>query len=147
MLAAARHGRAFLEQRCRNHANGGWWRAIDLHLGIIDPVHDAYDHAFVLFALAWHFRATHDDSCKMLARSTCDFMSAQLADHEYGGYFEETGTGPRPPPTHRRQNPHMHLLEAYLAWHAVDPDGPWLGYGAAIIDLFQRRFVDPEPER
>ena len=143
MLQAAMHGRAFLEGHCLNHGNGGWWRAVDQHNGIADPVHDAYDHAFVLFALAWHFRATGDNSCRTLAYRTCEFMSAQLADKECGGFFEEFGKGPKPQPPHRRQNPHMHLLEAYLAWHTADPDGPWLGYGASIIELFQRFFFDP----
>jgi mannose/cellobiose epimerase-like protein (N-acyl-D-glucosamine 2-epimerase family) len=141
MLDAARHGRAFLEARCRDPVNGGWFRAI-ARGAVIDPVHDAYDHAFVLFALAWHFRATGDAACRTLARDTATFLAQSLGDSLHGGFREECGTGPQPRARHRRQNPHMHLLEAWLAWHAVDSDGPWLDHAHAIVDLFETRFVD-----
>ena len=142
MLRAARHGRDFLEARCRDPRTGGWYRAIDA-AGAADPVHDAYDHAFVLFALAWLYRATGDESCRALAADTRAFMAARLADPAHGGFREECGAGPRPPPAVRRQNPHMHLLVACLAWHAVDAVGPWLADARAIVDLFERHFFDP----
>ncbi len=141
-LRAAAHGFDFLKRRCRDAATGGWFRAVDVAGGIVDPVHDAYDHAFVLFALAWYGRATGDASCRSLAGQTWAFMLAHLADPVHGGFVEEVGIGPQPRPRFRRQNPHMHLLEACLAWHATDPDGPWLERSAAIVDLFQRKFRD-----
>jgi len=142
-LEASTHGLRFLTQRCRDNTSGGWVRGVDVSGAVLDPVCDAYDHAFVLFALAWHFRATRDGACKTLAASTCAFMDAHLADPVHGGFVEEVGSGPKPPARHRRQNPHMHLLEAYLAWHVADPAGPWLMRATAMFDLFEQRFRDP----
>ncbi|MEO6566320.1 MAG: AGE family epimerase/isomerase [Casimicrobiaceae bacterium] len=142
-LDAAAHGLRFLTQHCRDGMSGGWLRGVDANGAVLDPVCDAYDHAFVLFALAWHFRATGDGACKTLAASTCAFMDTHLADPIHGGFVEEVGSGPKPPARHRRQNPHMHLLEAYLAWHVADPAGPWLTRAMAMFELFEQRFRDP----
>jgi mannose/cellobiose epimerase-like protein (N-acyl-D-glucosamine 2-epimerase family) len=42
----------------------------------------------------------------------------------------------------RRQNPHMHLLEALLALHVATGEKNWLRRAGAMVDLFKRRFVD-----
>ena len=44
----------------------------------------------------------------------------------------------------RRQNPHMHLLEALLALHVATGEKNWLRRAGALVDLFKRRFVDPQ---
>ena len=44
----------------------------------------------------------------------------------------------------RRQNPHMHLLEALLALHEATQEKNWLRRATALVDLFKRRFFDPE---
>ena len=44
----------------------------------------------------------------------------------------------------RRQNPHMHLLEALLALHAATGEKNWLRRAGALVDLFKRRFSDPQ---
>jgi mannose/cellobiose epimerase-like protein (N-acyl-D-glucosamine 2-epimerase family) len=44
----------------------------------------------------------------------------------------------------RRQNPHMHLLEALLALHEATGEKNWLRRAGALVDLFKRRFVDLE---
>ncbi len=44
----------------------------------------------------------------------------------------------------RRQNPHMHLLEAVLALHAATGEKNWLRRATALVDLFKQRFLDPQ---
>ena len=44
----------------------------------------------------------------------------------------------------RRSNPHMHLLEAFLAWHQATGERAYLRRAARIIDLFRSHFFDPE---
>ena len=56
---AARHGLAFL-MRAARAPDGGWFRAVSVDGATLDNTRDAYDHAFVLFALAWYYRATGD---------------------------------------------------------------------------------------
>ena len=56
--------------------------------------------------------------------SAVAFVRDRLRDPEHGGYFEEADETGRPlRDLPRRQNPHMHWLEAILALNAVAPDG------------------------
>lgn len=140
---AARHGLAFLVNTARA-PDGGWFRAVSTEGATLDNARDAYDHAFVLFALAWYFRATQDASAIQLADATWQSMQAHLADTKHGGFFEEFAPGRNGVKLPRRQNPHMHLLEALLALHVATGEKNWLRRAGAIVDLFKRRFVDPD---
>ena len=140
---AARHGLAFL-MRAARAPDGGWFRAVSVDGATLDNTRDAYDHAFVLFALAWYFRATQDASAMQLADATWQFMQQRLADPRHGGFFEEFAPGRAEMKLPRRQNPHMHLLEALLALHAATGEKNWLRRAGALIDLFKRRFTDPD---
>src|SRR5262249_19171182 len=102
----------------------------------------AYDHAFVLFACAWFFRATGDASAIQLADATWNVMQRHLADAQYGGFQEQYAPGASEPKLPRRQNPHMHLLEALLALNAATHEKNWLRRAGALIDLFKTRFTD-----
>jgi len=139
---AAQHGLAFL-MRAARAPDGGWFRAFAVDGATLDDTRDAYDHAFVLFALAWCFRATGDASAIQLADATWQFMQQRLADAQHGGFFEEFAPGRDDVTLPRRQNPHMHLLEAVLALHAATGEKNWLRRATALVDLFKRRFVDP----
>jgi mannose/cellobiose epimerase-like protein (N-acyl-D-glucosamine 2-epimerase family) len=139
---AARHGMAFL-MRAARAPDGGWFRAVSSEGATLDNTRDAYDHAFVLFALAWYFRATHDASAIQLADATWQSMQARLADPGLGGFFEEFVPGRSEMKLPRRQNPHMHLLEALLAMHVATGEKNWLRRAGAIVHLFKNRFVDP----
>ena len=138
---AARHGFSFLVSTARA-PDGGWFRAVSTEGATLDNARDAYDHAFVLFALAWYFRATHDASAIQLADATWQSMQAHLADPRHGGFFEEFAPGRSETKLPRRQNPHMHLLEALLALHVATGEKNWLRRAGAMVDLFKRRFVD-----
>jgi mannose/cellobiose epimerase-like protein (N-acyl-D-glucosamine 2-epimerase family) len=139
---AARHGLAFLMRACRA-PDGGWFRAVSADGATLDNTRDAYDHAFVLFALAWYFRATHDTSAIQLADATWQFMQQRLADARHGGLFEEFVPGRSDMKLPRRQNPHMHLLEAVLALHVATGEKNWLRRAGGLVELFKRRFTDP----
>jgi len=140
---AARHGFSFLVSTARA-PDGGWFRAVSTEGATLDNARDAYDHAFVLFALAWYFRATHDASAIQLADATWQSMQAHLADPRHGGFFEEFAPGRSEVKLPRRQNPHMHLLEALLALHVATAEKNWLRRAGAMVDLFKRRFSDPQ---
>ncbi|TMJ05569.1 MAG: hypothetical protein E6G97_02545 [Alphaproteobacteria bacterium] len=140
---AARHGLAFL-MRAARAPDGGWFRTVSVDGATLDNTREAYDHAFVLFALAWYFRATSDTSAIQLADATWQFMQQRLADPRHGGFFEEFVPGRSEVRLPRRQNPHMHLLEALLALHAATGEKHWLRRAGALVDLFKRRFTDHE---
>ena len=138
---AARHGIAFL-MRAARAPDGGWFRTVSVDGATLDNTRDAYDQAFVLFALAWYHRATKDASAIQLADATWRSMQTRLADAMHGGFFEEFAPGRTEMKLPRRQNPHMHLLEALLALHVATGEKNWLRRAGTLVDLF-RRFVDP----
>jgi mannose/cellobiose epimerase-like protein (N-acyl-D-glucosamine 2-epimerase family) len=139
---AAEHGLACLLGTLRGD-DGGFLRAASVDGSPLDPNRDAYDHAFVLFALAWFFRATGDASAIQLADATWNVMQRNLIDRQHGGFQEQYGPGQLDLKLPRRQNPHMHLLEAVLALHVATGEKNWLRRAAALVDLFKAHFVDP----
>ena len=116
---------------------GGWIRTFNIDGTVADPVEDAYDHAFVLLALAHAHGAGHADALA-LGQSTFAFLDEHLEDINLRGFLE-TSDGE----TLRRSNPHMHLLEAFLAWYHVTGERTYLRRSARIVDLFRHAFFDP----
>jgi mannose/cellobiose epimerase-like protein (N-acyl-D-glucosamine 2-epimerase family) len=89
---------------------GGYGRAFDRHSEIlIDPTRDLYDNACVVLALSWLLTATGNAMYRYQIDLTLRAIDRTLTD-EFGGWAEDSN-GSLP----RRQNPHMHFLEAALA--------------------------------
>jgi mannose/cellobiose epimerase-like protein (N-acyl-D-glucosamine 2-epimerase family) len=139
---AAEHGLAFLLRALRAD-DGGFLRAAAVDGAVLDETRDAYDQAFVLLALAWLYRATRDPGTIQLADATWNVMQRHLSDRQYGGFQEQYAPDQLDLKLPRRQNPHMHLLEAVLALHAATGEKNWLRRAIALVDLFKARFVDP----
>ena len=136
-LAAARHGLAFLTGACRR-ADGRFVHSCTERGEIVDGRTDFYDLAFVLFALGWFAKAAGETDVLAIAGEVMDFLDGELADPA-GGFREDTlGTQPR------RQNPHMHLLEACHALAAVSPDPRWLATADRLVSLMQERMLDAD---
>lgn len=114
----------------------GWAFSADRSGRVVDARRDLYTQAFVLLALATMRRLGAGDEPLQLARQTVDFLDRRMSAPA-GGYVEVVpAAGER-----RRQNPHMHLLEAFLAWHALAPEEGFDARALAIVDLLKRRFV------
>lgn len=120
----------------RSHAfdpDGGYRWRFDLKGGVIDPKRDLYDHAFVLLALATAMQARPEPVLHEEALALDRYLQ-KVFPHPAGGYGESV-----PPSLPRRQNPHMHLLEACLAAvEAFGPD-PFLDRAQGLVDLFLTR--------
>ena len=131
------HGIGFIAKNGRTD-RGGWVRTLNVDGSVADPVEDAYDHSCVLLALAHAHRSGHPQALQ-LAEETFRFLDTHLEDARLTGFLETPdGEGVR------RSNPHMHLLEAFLAWHTVTGDRAYLRRAARIIDLFRSHFFDAE---
>ena len=97
-----------------------------------------YDQAFVLLALAESRRALGERSdVEARAVSLREALYGQLK--RSGGGFGSEVTDPVP----ILANPHMHLLEAALAWTEVSDDPAWLLLADEIAHLALHRFSDP----
>lgn len=98
---------------------------------------DLYDQAFVLFGLAAAAKIGERlETVVPLGQRLRDRMIAGWKHPEAG--FEEGA--PRQLPL--RANPHMHMLEASLAWIEAGGDSAWQDLADEIAELCLRRFLD-----
>jgi len=143
-LDAAERGFDFLTRCCWDASDGGFFHQVDVAGAPLDRKKDAYDHAFALFAMAWLHRATGKREPLDWANRTIEFMDAALLDRSAGGYREHYVSGMRPDahPLPRRQNPHMHLLEAFLALYEGTGNEYWRSCADAMVELFTDHFFD-----
>lgn len=118
----------------------GFAFSVDAEGAIASPVRDAYAHAFILFALAWLHRLNGDLKLIALADEAIAFIDARLDDPVHSGVFDSFPAGD----CCKRQNPHMHLLEAYLALEASAPGRGYLDRAKKLIDIFRTRLFQPE---
>ena len=131
------HGLDFMAKNGRTES-GGWARTLNVDGSILDATEDAYDHSCVLLALAHAHRCGNPDAMR-LGQETLSFLDAHLKDDRAGGFFETPAReGPR------RSNPHMHMLEAFLAWHTATGDIDYLKRAEKIVALFRDHFFDPD---
>ncbi|MGF1631392.1 MAG: AGE family epimerase/isomerase [Kiloniellaceae bacterium] len=144
-FAPAQRAFAFLEEHAWDGGEGGWFHRLNLAGEPLDRSKDSYDHAFLLLAMAWLYRAGGDARVLRRAEETMDFLDVALGQARGGafdGYSEQQVAPDAALPLPRRQNPHMHLLEAFLALYEASDDPRWLNRAESIYGLFQRYFFD-----
>lgn len=111
--------------------------SIDPHSGaVLSEVRDAYAHAFLLFSIAALYQLNRDEALLALADRILAFVEGDLADPVHGGLFDAL-----PKPAEKRQNPHMHLLEAYLFLADVAPERGYAERAGQLVALFERHFL------
>jgi len=141
--AAAAHGLEFLLQHFWDARNGGWFTTTDDGGAPLDRRKDLYCHAFAIFALATHHRASGDPESLRLACETLELVRDRLRDRRAGGFFESASDDWQAAvDAPRRQNPHMHLVEALLA---LDPVAPAMGAreeARTLVELLATRWID-----
>jgi mannose-6-phosphate isomerase len=135
------HGLDFLLNRMR--LPGGTFAASVRTDGtVVNGTFDLYEQAFVLFALA-AASAGRPDRAPVL-RCEADALLQCIRDrwaHPLAG-FEEAD----PPSLPLRSNPHMHLLEAAMAWADISEGRvkrTWDDLADELVDLCIDRFIDP----
>ncbi len=131
------HGIDFISKKGRTE-NGGFARVLYFDGSVNDPSEDAYDHACVLLALA-HAHQSGNAAALKLGRETFAFLDTHLEDERMTGFLEAAGGEGI-----RRSNPHMHLLEAFLAWHSATGDREYLRRASRIVDLFRNNLFDAD---
>ncbi len=136
-LDIARHGADFLTAHYW-HEDGGWVFATAEDGKVSEPTREAYEQAFALLGLGKLAAQTHDPALDGHIAQTLAFLDSQLADPSHGGFRESV-----PDKLPRRQNPHMHLLEALLVLYEARQDAALLDRARAIIALFRNKFRDP----
>lgn len=118
----------------------GFVHSVTADGAIANPARDAYAYAFVLFGLAWALRRGPDTRVLALVDETVADLDAQFSASR-GGYLTENPA--RAP--ERLQNPHMHLIEAFLALYESTHDARFLARAGEIFGLFTTRFLAHQP--
>jgi mannose/cellobiose epimerase-like protein (N-acyl-D-glucosamine 2-epimerase family) len=98
---------------------------------------DLYDQAFVLFGLAHGYAHTADEKLAATALAILGNMRSAWALR--GGGFAEH----QPPRAPLKANPHMHLLEASLAWIEASTNPNWANLASEMVQLSVTHFIDP----
>jgi mannose-1-phosphate guanylyltransferase/mannose-6-phosphate isomerase len=131
------NGLEYIDTRLR-HPDGGWVHTIAADGKPIDTKRDLYDHAFIILAGAAAYKATNNPRALKIADDALAYVEADLKDATHGGWFD---TDSRSLP--RRSNPHMHMLEAMLAYHDAAGDALALERARFSVNLFEKHFFDP----
>jgi mannose-1-phosphate guanylyltransferase/mannose-6-phosphate isomerase len=96
-----------------------------------------YDQSFALLALAsLHGLAGLPAGTRSEAEKLLDAVNREMR-HEPGGFRESH-------PSAFQSNPHMHLLEAALAWVDAGGGATWEALADEIVALCLKRFIDPD---
>jgi len=122
-----------------SHESGkGYVQLLNTQYQIVDGKQDLYDHAFFLLAYAWVYRVSGDENAIIEADKITSHLDMTLGS-TVGGWIEGDYTH-----SCRRQNPHMHLFEAFLALYDATQNAKWLARAGEIFTLFQAYFFDAE---
>lgn len=103
---------------------------------------DFYDHAFYLLSCAWMHKVFQTPEALKIADQIRHMMNTEMVS-EFGGWKECV-----PSSVHalfpRRQNPHMHFLEASMALYDATKDSLYLEDAKTVYALFEAHFFDAE---
>jgi mannose-6-phosphate isomerase len=123
----------------RRDGRPGWIHSVASDGSVASGVRDTYAHAFVLLGLAWYHRLTGDSQVLKIVDETLAFLDEALALPQ-GGYLDAL---PRPDLI-RRQNPHMHLFEGFIALFQATGNTEYLARGTKIFEVFSNCFFRPD---
>jgi mannose/cellobiose epimerase-like protein (N-acyl-D-glucosamine 2-epimerase family) len=127
-----------LQNFYRRDGEPGWIHSIAPDGSIANSTRDAYAHAFVLLGLAWYYKITRDSEVLRIVDQTIEFLDETTCKH--GGYADALP----PPDVIRRQNPHMHLFEAFLALYQITGNPRYLARASEIFGIFSTSFFQPD---
>jgi mannose-6-phosphate isomerase len=134
-------GKAFDAMVSRYHradSGPGFVFSVDGGGRIVNGSRDLYGHAFVLFAVAAYYQLTGDAQAIGLADDTLAYIDSAMAAPN-GGYFDYAPD----PPDILRQNPHMHLFEAFLALYEATGRRDYLDRADRVFGHLKTKFFQP----
>jgi mannose/cellobiose epimerase-like protein (N-acyl-D-glucosamine 2-epimerase family) len=133
--ALSQRGYDYLLAKARR-GDGGFVRLLTRQGEVEDATPDLYDIAFALFAAAWRYRLSGDESVREVARETLAYVQQQMRGPHAGFWQWLPPTGPR------LQNPHMHLTEACIAAFESFGEDIYLDQARELVTLFRTKLFD-----
>lgn len=132
------NGQAVAEKTYAKMVEVGYVHRVGMDGSVNNDMRDFYDHAFYILAASALYDLTRKPKYLQDAETLLAWLDSDMA-HGSGGWRE---TNQAKPSDSRRQNPHMHLLEASLFLHGVTNDPKHLRYAKTVFNLFEKHFFD-----
>ncbi len=133
---AVAHGLDYFVGRYRR-PDGLFWNTLSVTGEPVGPAAHLYEQAFALLALATASGvAKAPPAAEIIAEAIVERLYAERRGAA-GGF---TGF---PDEQVYQSDPHMHLLEAALAWEGIAPGGPWGQLADEVVELCLIRFISP----
>jgi len=123
---------------------GGWCFSVSPTGQIKDAHYDLYGHAFVILAMAHYYKVTQSDEALKAMNQTLKFIERHFAEPQYGGFHEKLNARGDVKNVIRRQNPHMHLLEACLSAYEYTDNEDFILLADKLVGLFYSHFCHGE---
>ena len=120
--------------------NDRWIFSLNDDLSVKDKHSDAYALAFILLSFSHYYAVTSDDRALQFMKKTHRFLLENM-QAEYGGFFESYPVDSKQV---RRQNPHMHLLEGYVAAFKATHDEEYKEAIQSLLSLSLKHFYHKE---
>ena len=120
------------------HPEGGWVHLTSADEAILDQKRALYDHAFIILAGSAAYQATQSERALVIAEDAVAYVEAHLKDSDHGGWSQAD-----PVELPRKANPHMHMLEAMLAYYDATGRAQALELASETVRLFETRYFNP----
>jgi len=130
----------FILNRYHDPVSKLWHFSLDDTGNVKDKTCDLYALSFVVFSFAHYFKATGDDRAKTAAHDVLSLIDERFRLPDAPGFAEALDESGVPHQIARRQNPHMHLLEACLFAKEIFGEAAYEQMADEMIALFQNYF-------
>ncbi|GAB3480799.1 AGE family epimerase/isomerase [Marinomonas epiphytica] len=120
--------------------DGRWIFSLDDELNVLETKTDAYALAFILLSFSHYYQVSNDQRAISLMKDTHHFLVEKMSAPS-GGFYEAY---PVDTQQVRRQNPHMHLLEGYIAAFQTTQDEAYKTVIQSLLELALEHFYDKE---
>lgn len=136
-LQRVQHGLDFLLGKCVQ-SDGRLVASVAADGTVIDDSFTLYDYAFALFALAAAARVQPNEAEALEAKALAlvDTLDDTRRSPDGRGYQDDAAV--------LKSNPHMHLLEAAIAWTRASDNPRWTLMADRLADLCVQTFIDAD---
>ena len=151
-LETAERAREYLLQFFEDKKYGGFYWLLDNKGSRVDTKKQVYAQAFVIYALAEHYRATQSESSLKKAIELFHIIEKYSYDTKLGGYFEaftrewgeisDLRLSEKDANEKKTMNTHLHILEAYTNLYRIWKDDQLKKQLQTLIELYADRFVN-----
>jgi mannose-6-phosphate isomerase len=129
-----------LERNFRDPLHGGWYFSLADDGRPANTSKDLYAHAFILFGLVHYYAVFRNQDVAALVRNTSSLITGKFG-LPAGWLAPSTTRTWEVAGRSLQQNPHMHLLEAFLSAYGAIGDQSFLRDAEILIAIFAERLL------